>query len=86
MSKNSIDPEWLPDVRAAEHLGLSTMTLWRFDNLPKYKKLNFPKPSIINKRKYRRRADLDEWMRMRAVEGVKEPKIKKSKAVALVTA
>ena len=79
MSKNTIDPEWLPDVRAAEHIGLSTMTLWRFDHLPEYAHLNFPKPAVINKRKYRRRADLDEWMRSRIVDGAEPREVKAKK-------
>ena len=53
---NRIDPEWLPNVRVAEYLGISDMTIWRYDNHRKYRHLGFPRPAIINGRKYRKRA------------------------------
>ena len=71
MSKNTIDPEWMRDVRVAEYLDVSAMTIWRWDNLPEYTHLNFPKPAIINNQKYRNRTALNEWMRARVAEGVK---------------
>jgi predicted DNA-binding transcriptional regulator AlpA len=81
LSKNSIDPEWLRDVRVAEYLGVSTMTLWRWDNLPQYAKLKFPKPAIINDLKYRNRAELDAWMRALVVGRVKSSRSDRLKRV-----
>ena len=62
---NRVPPAWMPNVRVAEYLGLSDMSIWRYDNHPRYAHLKFPKPAIINGRKYRSRAALDAWVQER---------------------
>ena len=45
---------------------VSAMCFWRWDRDPK---LTFPKPVIINKRKYRRLGELRRWLAVRAAAG-----------------
>jgi predicted DNA-binding transcriptional regulator AlpA len=59
-------------------LDVSTMSIHRYVNDKKYTHLNFPKPSVIVDRCYWDRAEIDAWMRSRAVSSRKG----KSKAVA----
>ena len=44
--------------------GISDMTLWRWANNPA---LDFPKPIIINRRKYWRESDISAWERQAAL-------------------
>ncbi|MBR0847192.1 DNA-binding protein [Bradyrhizobium diazoefficiens] len=57
--------EWLSDAETAEYIGVSTQTLWRWDNDSKWAHLNFPKAAIINRSKRRKKSELDQWMRDR---------------------
>jgi predicted DNA-binding transcriptional regulator AlpA len=57
-------PEWLTQAKLAATLGVSTMTLWRWERM---ERVGFPAPTKINGRKYWKRSDIDEWMRERAV-------------------
>jgi hypothetical protein len=54
--------EFLADPEVQRRYGVSAMTLWRWDHNPK---LGFPKPLVINRRKYRRVSDLERWERSR---------------------
>lgn len=48
----------LPEVKVRERYGVSSMTLWRWDQNPC---LNFPPAIRINKRKYRDETELDAF-------------------------
>lgn len=50
----------LPDPRVRQRYGVSSMTIWRWDNTPE---LGFPPPLRIAGRKYRRLAELEAWER-----------------------
>jgi predicted DNA-binding transcriptional regulator AlpA len=58
------ESEWLGGAQLAALLGVTTMTLWRWQRDPK---LNFPQPKIIRERKYWSRTQINEWMRDTAV-------------------
>ena len=53
----------IPDPKVCSRYGVSSMTLWRWDQ---NSKLNFPKPIRINRRKYRDEAELEAWERSQA--------------------
>jgi predicted DNA-binding transcriptional regulator AlpA len=55
----------LPDRQVADRYGISTRTLYRWDEQPK---LSFPKPIRINRRKFRRIRQLEQWERQRAAD------------------
>jgi predicted DNA-binding transcriptional regulator AlpA len=55
--------EWLGGAKLADFLNVTVMTIWRWE---RDTKLNFPKPSIINNRKYWSREAIDRWMRSKA--------------------
>jgi predicted DNA-binding transcriptional regulator AlpA len=46
-----------------ERYGISDMTIWRWLNNPV---LNFPKPLIVNRRRYWRHAEIEAWERAQA--------------------
>jgi hypothetical protein len=52
--------EWFGGAQLARFFNVSAMTIWRWEHDPR---LNFPKPTIINNRKYRSRDEIDRWMR-----------------------
>lgn len=62
MSK--MESEWIGGAQLAAMLGITTMTLWRWE---RDAKLGFPRPTVIRDRKYWSRADINEWMRAQAV-------------------
>jgi len=45
-------------------LGVTPMTVWRWGQ---NEKLSFPKPTVINTRRYWHRDEINAWMRARAV-------------------
>jgi hypothetical protein len=53
-----------PDSTVAKRLGVHPKSLPRWDNRPG---LNFPRPIYINGRKYRRRREVQEFLRNAAV-------------------
>jgi hypothetical protein len=53
-----------PDAKVAKQLGIHIKSLIRWDRRPE---LNFPKPLVINGRKYRRRREVQEFLRRAAV-------------------
>jgi predicted DNA-binding transcriptional regulator AlpA len=55
--------EWMGDAQIARFFDVSSMTIWRWE---RDLRLNFPKPTIINSRKYWSRDSIDSWMRERA--------------------
>jgi predicted DNA-binding transcriptional regulator AlpA len=61
------EPEWLGGAQTAAYLGVTTMTLWRWE---RDAKLAFPKPSLIRDRKYWNRDDINKWMRNAVVRKV----------------
>lgn len=69
MSKTESD--WLSGAKLAALLGITTMTVWRWE---RDDKLGFPQPTIINTRKYWNRTDINEWMR-RSVTGKATEKV-----------
>jgi predicted DNA-binding transcriptional regulator AlpA len=56
--------QWLRNTDIARYLGVSPMTVWRWQ---RSSKLNFPKPSVINTVSYTPREALDAWLRMHVV-------------------
>jgi hypothetical protein len=56
--------KWANDVTVANHCGVTTMTIYNWDNDPT---LGFPAPSIINGKKLRNIDDIDVWLRERTV-------------------
>lgn len=68
-------PHENPDIRLTgpqicERFGdISDMTLWRWLGNPA---LAFPKPLVINRRRYWRLADIEAWERSRAVTSQRE--------------
>jgi predicted DNA-binding transcriptional regulator AlpA len=61
MSK--IESEWLGGAGTATYLGVTAMTIWRWERDPK---LAFPAATVIHGRKYWSRDDIDAWMRRMA--------------------
>jgi predicted DNA-binding transcriptional regulator AlpA len=64
----------LPDPQVWKRYGVTAMTLYRWDHNPA---LNFPKPVVIGRRKYRDEAELELWERSLPT---KTPAAKKSEA------
>jgi predicted DNA-binding transcriptional regulator AlpA len=58
------ESEWLGGARTAAYLGVTAMTIWRWERDPK---LAFPAASVIHGRKYWNRTDIDAWMRRMAI-------------------
>jgi hypothetical protein len=56
--KNDDIGELVPDPQVCREFGVTSMTLWRWDEDPA---LNFPPPIRIRKRKFRSRRALDEF-------------------------
>jgi hypothetical protein len=65
MPKYQEDGELIPDARVAQRYGVHSITVGRWDA---NHELGFPAPVIINRRKYRRRAELEAWERSRVAE------------------
>jgi len=64
MTKDDFD-EWVPNRAVASIFHVSTRTLFAWSGDPK---LNFPKPSIVNGRKYYSRAEIEAWRATRRFE------------------
>lgn len=60
---SNIETEWLSAAKLSALLGVTTMTCWRWE---RNAKLAFPRPTVINTRKYWSRSDIDAWMRRTA--------------------
>jgi predicted DNA-binding transcriptional regulator AlpA len=58
MTRIPDDDPLIPDPQVQKELGISAMTLWRWDRDPK---LGFPPPIRIRRRKYRRRSALNRF-------------------------
>lgn len=61
---SEVESEWLGGARTAAYLGVTAMTIWRWERDPK---LAFPAASVIHGRKYWNRSDIDAWMRRMAI-------------------
>jgi hypothetical protein len=59
-----------PDAKVAKQLGIHIKSLMRWDTRPG---LNFPKPIYINGRKYRRRREVQDFLRRAAVAHASKP-------------
>lgn len=68
MSKMT-EAEWLGGAQLAALLGVTTMTIWRWE---RDSKLNFPQPTVIHTRKYWSRDDINAWMRRMATSKAKK--------------
>jgi predicted DNA-binding transcriptional regulator AlpA len=55
---------WLGGAQTADYLGVTAMTIWRWERDPK---LAFPTSTVIRGRKYWSRDDIDGWMRRMAI-------------------
>jgi hypothetical protein len=64
MSAATDNLELIADPVLAKKLGRSLRTLARWDDDPS---LGFPKPVVINKRKYRRVHEVEAWLNKRAL-------------------
>jgi hypothetical protein len=59
VSRAPVEPDHhVPDPMVCAELGVTSMTLWRYDHDPA---LNFPPPIRIRKRNFRSRRLLDAW-------------------------
>ena len=56
MTKTATSSGWLSGARLAEYLDVSTMTIFRWQ---RDETLDFPKPRVINTRKYWQRDAVD---------------------------
>lgn len=56
----------IPDPKVARELGVSAVTLWRWDENPA---VDFPPKYKINNRNYRKRSDLDAFIARARVRG-----------------
>lgn len=64
MPQNSGGPmTFLTRPQVKQRYQISEMTLWRWENS---ETLDFPKPIVINRRKFFREEDLHNWERERA--------------------
>jgi predicted DNA-binding transcriptional regulator AlpA len=63
MTKTATSSGWLSCTKVAEFLGVSTMTIFRWQ---RDDKLDFPQPRVINTRKYWNRDAVETWMRRTA--------------------
>jgi len=59
-----------PDSKVAKQLGIHIKSLIRWD---RRSELNFPKPIYINGRKYRRRREVQDFLRRAAVTHASKP-------------
>jgi hypothetical protein len=62
----SNEQRMLPDRIVCDRYQVVSRTLARWDANPE---LNFPKPIVINNRKYRIESELDAWDRQQAAKG-----------------
>jgi predicted DNA-binding transcriptional regulator AlpA len=60
----------IPDPQVWKRYGVTSMTGWRWDNNPN---LQFPKPVVINRRKYRYEDELEQWERAQAAKSNSAP-------------
>ena len=63
--KSGDQRRWARNKTLAEHLGTTTMTIWRWRRKPE---LDFPKPSVINGVEYNDLDEVDAWMKKKVVD------------------
>jgi len=71
----STGPRWARNAELARYLGISEMSLWRWQRDPK---LGFPQPTRINGISYTDREAIDEWMRCRVTSLATSPATRKA--------
>ena len=59
---------WAPNAQLAKHAGVSTMTVWRWKQMPA-----FPPPAVVNGIEYRDLDAFDSWMSAFMVRRDAEP-------------
>jgi predicted DNA-binding transcriptional regulator AlpA len=64
MSSQDRDQRWLRNSELAARLGVTVMTIWRWQ---KDAALKFPQPSLINGKPYTDIDEVNRWMRSRVV-------------------
>jgi hypothetical protein len=57
------EPDLVPDPQIAKELGISLMTIWRWDRDAELTDLGWPAPVYIRKRKYRNRQQFTKLQR-----------------------
>lgn len=80
--------ELIPNAKLAKRLGTTTRSLFRWTTQPE---LNFPRPRLINGRRYFSSAEIEAWQRSRvagaAIEEppgkTRKPKIDRGNATAI---
>lgn len=71
-SKNDkFDLDLIPDPEIARQLGVTLMTIWRWDHSPE---MGFPKRIKINTRNYRSASDLAAWRDKLVRQSVRDAK------------
>jgi predicted DNA-binding transcriptional regulator AlpA len=60
---------YIRNGQLAEYLGVSAMTIWRWQRDPK---LDFPQPSVVNGNCFTSLDEVDRWMRARVVSRAKK--------------
>jgi len=61
-------PQYISARQVRDRVGkISAMTLWRW---LRDDRLGFPKPTIIQRRRYWREVDIDNWLQERALTSV----------------
>ena len=56
--------QYITSRKVQERFGISAMTLWRWE---RDRRLSFPKPTNINRRKYFDLAEVEAWERQHAL-------------------
>jgi hypothetical protein len=55
--------QFVPDPQVADELGVSLMTLWRYDQSAELAEMGWPEKISINKRNFRSRHKLESYKR-----------------------
>jgi predicted DNA-binding transcriptional regulator AlpA len=76
VSKTQDGPRWARNRALAEYLGVTEMSIWRWQRDPA---LNFPQPSVINNIGYTDLSAVDAWMRERVIDRTKKADRAKTK-------
>jgi len=74
LGNNVRERRLIPDPQVWKRYSVTSMTGWRWDHNPA---LNFPKPVVINGRKYRYEDELEDWERQQAT---RQPSIKRKES------
>ena len=64
LKKYVTGPEWVRNKALAEMLGVTVMTIWRWQRDPA---LGFPQPCAIGRTQFTKVEDVERWLKARAV-------------------